>query len=254
MQMGAAKTLEACGKFARARKVGLQNQSRSAAAHPLGVGDALYRHASRAIEVDTVPFGSFRRTLIEKIGGFDETLHTNEDYEFNARVRKSGGRVWLDPSIRSIYFARSTFADLARQYWRYGFWKWFMLRRYPNTLRWRQALPPLFVVSLLGLSLLSFFFPLAGWVLAGELLLYFTVLIVAGFQAALRQRKPYLLFSLPMAISVMHFVMGQWIFVEYAHFSQQFCAVACQRAPRNPVPGRFADRSGVGHWFLLHLG
>src|SRR6185503_19293282 len=178
------------------------------AAHPLGVGDALYRHASRAIEVDTVPFGSFRRMLIEKIGGFDETLHANEDYEFNARVRKSGGRVWLDPSIRSIYFARSTFGELARQYWRYGYWKWLMLRRYPKTLRWRQALPPLFVASLLGLSLISFFQPLAGWILAGELLLYFIVLIVAGLQAAVRQRKPYLLLSLPMAISVMHFAWG----------------------------------------------
>ncbi len=38
-----------------------------AASHPLGVGDALYRHATRAAEVDTVPFGSFRRELIERV-------------------------------------------------------------------------------------------------------------------------------------------------------------------------------------------
>ena len=36
----------------------------AAAAHPLGVGDALYRHATQAQVVDTVPFGSFRRELI----------------------------------------------------------------------------------------------------------------------------------------------------------------------------------------------
>jgi exopolysaccharide biosynthesis polyprenyl glycosylphosphotransferase len=179
-----------------------------AAAHPLGVGDALYRHASRAIEVDTVPFGSFRRALIDKIGRFDETLHANEDYEFNVRVRKSGGTVWLDPSIRSIYFSRASFGELAQQYWRYGFWKWLMLRRYPNTLRWRQALPPLFVASLLGLSVLSFFVPLAGWVLAAELLLYFAILTLAGFRAAFQHRKAYLLLSLPSAISVMHIAWG----------------------------------------------
>jgi exopolysaccharide biosynthesis polyprenyl glycosylphosphotransferase len=180
----------------------------AAAAHPLGVGDALYRHASRAKEVDTVPFGSFRRTLIEKIGRFDETLHANEDYEFNVRVRKSGGKVWLDPSIRSVYFARSTLGDLARQYWRYGYWKWLMLRRYPNTLRWRQALPPLFVLSLLGLSILSFFWPLAGWALIAELILYFAALAVAGFQIAWRQRKPARLFGLPLAVAVMHISWG----------------------------------------------
>src|SRR5919108_4319915 len=128
-----------------------------AAAHPLGVGDALYRHAKHAAQVDTVPFGSFRRSLIEQVGFFDESLLTNEDYEFNARVRKSGGKIWLDPSIRSIYFARATLLELIRQYWRYGFWKWRMLRRYPDTLRWRQALPPLFILSLISLILLSLF-------------------------------------------------------------------------------------------------
>ena len=78
-----------------------------AAGHPLGVGDALYRHTKQAAEVDTVPFGSFRRALIQKIGFFDESLLTNEDYEFNVRVRESRWlKDLLDPSIRSIYFAR----------------------------------------------------------------------------------------------------------------------------------------------------
>jgi hypothetical protein len=51
----------------------------AAAAHPLGAGDALYRHAKESAYVDTVPFGCFRRALVERIGKFDETLLTNED-------------------------------------------------------------------------------------------------------------------------------------------------------------------------------
>ena len=179
-----------------------------AAAHPLGVGDALYRHAKRAAEVDTVPFGSFRRRLIEQVGFFDESLLTNEDYEFNARVRKSGGKIWLDPSIRSVYFARSTLLELMRQYWRYGFWKWRMLRRYPDTLRWRQALPPVFVLSLLSLAVISAFIPFAGILLAAELLLYFSILLLAGFHAAARQQKAFLILGLPLAISSMHLSWG----------------------------------------------
>lgn len=179
-----------------------------AAAHPLGVGDALYRHAKQAAEVDTVPFGSFKRTLIDKVGMFDETLLTNEDYEFNARVREAGGRIWLDPSIRSIYFARATLLELARQYWRYGFWKWRMLSKYPNTLRWRQALPPLFVLSLLGLALLSVFSPLAIFFLLAELLFYFFVCLLAGIHARLRLKKNFLSLGLPLAIPVMHITWG----------------------------------------------
>jgi succinoglycan biosynthesis protein ExoA len=179
-----------------------------AAAHPLGVGDALYRHTKQAAEVDTVPFGSFRRALIEKIGFFDESLLTNEDYEFNVRVRKSGGRIWLDPSIRSIYFARPTFVELIRQYWRYGFWKWRMLRRYPDTLRWRQALPPLFVISMIALILLSMFIPWAKTLFLAEIFVYFSIMILAGFYSALRQRKAYLSLGLPLAIFAMHISWG----------------------------------------------
>jgi glycosyltransferase involved in cell wall biosynthesis len=180
----------------------------AAAAHPLGVGDALYRHARHAAEVDTVPFGSFRRALLEQIGYFDESLLTNEDYEFNARIRKHGGKIWLDPSIRSVYFARSTLLELIRQYWRYGFWKWQMLRRYPETLRWRQALPPLFVVSLIGLAVLSIFTPLGRLLLLAELLLYFSILIFAGILAAIRQRKAYFIVGLPISIFTMHVSWG----------------------------------------------
>lgn len=179
-----------------------------AAAHPLGVGDALYRHAKHAAEVDTVPFGSFNRELVDRIGYFDETLLTNEDYEFNARIRNTGGRIWLDPSIRSIYFARSSLMELMKQYWRYGFWKWRMLRRYTNTLRWRQALPPLFVLSMIVLALATVFVPLAGVVLMGELFVYFLILMIVGLQVGLRQRMPYLFLGLPMAISVMHISWG----------------------------------------------
>ncbi len=179
-----------------------------AASHPLGVGDAMYRLNPKAGAVDTVPFGAFRRELIEQIGGFDETLFANEDYEFNTRVRQSGGVVWLDPQICSIYFARASFRELARQYWRYGFWKWRMLKRYTNTIRWRQALPPLFVASLVVLAILSFWFSFARWLLFLEIILYLFILIAASVLAALRNHKPFLIVGLPLSILIMHLSWG----------------------------------------------
>jgi glycosyltransferase involved in cell wall biosynthesis len=179
-----------------------------AAAHPLGVGDALYRHAKQAAIVDTVPFGAWKRSLVEQIGGYDESLLSNEDYEFNARIRQSGGKIWLDPAIRSLYFARPTLAALARQYWRYGFWKLQMLRRYPKTLRWRQALPPLFVLSLMGSALLTSAWPIFGWLLAFELVAYFGILGLAGLRSTIQHREVFLLFGLPLAITVMHIAWG----------------------------------------------
>ncbi len=178
------------------------------AAHPLGVGDALYRHAKESAYVDTVPFGAWRRILMEKIGGYDESLLSNEDYEFNTRIRQSGGKVWLDPAIRSVYFARSTFKALAQQYFRYGFWKFKMLRRYPGTLRWRQALPPVFTLSLVGGFLLSFLWTGFAWLLGFELLAYFGILGLASLRTAFQRREFFLIFGLPLAIMVMHLSWG----------------------------------------------
>jgi succinoglycan biosynthesis protein ExoA len=178
-----------------------------AASHPLGVGDALYRHAKKAAYVETVPFGAFRRELWERIGKFDETLLTNEDYEFNTRIIKSGGRIWLNPEIRSIYYSRSTIVELIKQYWRYGFWKYKMLKRYPKSLRWRQALPPLFVLTLI-MDILLAWVPLFSVIFTLELLLYFIVLIVIGIIEAFRAKKLYFSIGIPVSIASMHFSWG----------------------------------------------
>ncbi len=105
--------------------------------------------------------------------------------------------------LRSVYFARPTLLELIRQYWRYGFSKWRMLLRYRDTLRWRQVLPSLFVLSLNVLILLSIFIPFAGILLAVELVIDF-FMILAGFHAVFRQRDAYLVLSLLLATPVMH--------------------------------------------------
>jgi glycosyltransferase involved in cell wall biosynthesis len=179
-----------------------------AAAHPLGAGDALYRHATQPAYVETVPFGAYRRSLLETVGLYDESLITNEDYEFNARILRAGGRIWLDPAIRCVYFARPTLLALASQYWRYGFWKREMLRRYPATLRWRQALPPLFALSVLVLILVSPAWPFFGLLLSLELFTYFGILTFAAVSRAFRSGALYLVPGMPLAIAVMHFAWG----------------------------------------------
>jgi GT2 family glycosyltransferase len=180
----------------------------AAATSPVGTGNAGYRYATKASVVDTVPFGAFRKSYLKKIGGWDERLLSNEDYELNMRIKKLGGKVWLDPAIRCVYFSRTTFSGLARQYWRYGYWKAQMLKRYPATTLWRQFLPPMLVASLVLFLILSIWFVPARWLLALEVMLYVLTILGIGVNSAIKKHDSALIIGVPGAVAIMHLVWG----------------------------------------------
>ena len=185
-----------------------------AVGHPLGAGDARYRLQSphHAGDVDTVPYGCYRKTLWERLGGYDESLLANEDYEFHWRVRAAGGRVYFDPAIRVAYYARATLGELARQYFRYGWWKAQMLRRHPRSLRWRQALPVIALAVLVSSILIAFFSGAGRLFLLSAFILYFLSLGLAGVPTAVQRRSFVLLLALPLAFATVHFAWsaGAW--------------------------------------------
>jgi succinoglycan biosynthesis protein ExoA len=175
--------------------------------HPLGAGDAVYRTgrgATRPRPVDTVPFGCFEKATWAEVGGFAEALATNEDYEFNYRVRQTGRTIVLHPGAVSVYVARSTLGALARQYFRYGWWKAEMLKHHPRSLRWRQALPLAFgalVAVLLFGSLVS---RLVAMALAATAGVYAGAVLLACAQIAQRGGRGVLR-ALPLVFPVIHF-------------------------------------------------
>ena len=134
-----------------------------------------------------------RKSTLIGLGDSMRSLLSNEDYEFNTRLRQNGGKVWLDTSIRSKYYARKDLAGLAKQYWRYGFWKNRMLRKYPNSLRWRQAIPPLFVLSLIILGIASFFVPIARIIFATGVGFYLLALLSSSIIESVKRRMAVIL-------------------------------------------------------------
>lgn len=125
-------------------------------------GDAKYRHASSPAWVDTVYLGAWRTATLREVGGMNPAWAVNEDYEMNVRLRAAGGRMYLSPSIRSTYFVRGSLPKLARQYFRYGFWKVRTLLAHPLSVRWRQLVAPAFVLSILVTPLLVHWFGALG--------------------------------------------------------------------------------------------
>jgi len=179
-----------------------------ATGHPFGVGDAKYRYSQSSEYVDTVPFGSFYKSLTDEIGLFNEELLANEDYEFNVRIRKSGKKIYFDPRIKTKYIARENWVDLAKQYWRYGYWKFKMLRKYPETIRWRQAIPPVFVAGIILLLVIALFYSKA-LILFSFIMSVYILFLVLGTLFSPKKMKNFLcIFGVPISIMVMHFSWG----------------------------------------------
>src|SRR5439155_26975081 len=91
------------------RPVGTTNCGRSVAAvtsSPFGVGPGRFHFATRPHDVETVYLGAFRRGTVLAVGAYDEDglQWGAEDQELNFRIRAAGGRIRVDPSIRSWYF------------------------------------------------------------------------------------------------------------------------------------------------------
>lgn len=102
--------------------------------NPLTMGGSRYRRGASSGPADTVYLGFFRTSDLRRAGGWDERLHTNQDFELNRRMARSGV-VWFESGLAVAYLPRETMTGLFRQYHRFGRWKvryWRMTRDRPR--------------------------------------------------------------------------------------------------------------------------
>jgi len=130
------------GRWSRWVALGMQS--------PIGIGGATFRRLREAeFEVDTGFTGLLRRDTLQALGGWDEGWPINQDGELAGRVRAGGGKIVCLPEMAAGLVARDSPRSLARQYWRYGFYRVKTSRRHPASLRRTHLLPPVLVVTLL---------------------------------------------------------------------------------------------------------
>jgi glycosyltransferase involved in cell wall biosynthesis len=177
----------------------------AAMSSPFGVGNAKFRYANEAGYVDTVPFGCYHRRVWEVVGEFDETVDGADEDSYNARLIEAGGRIWLDPAIRSTYYPRRTLQALARQYREYGAAKGTLFAR-GRPLRPRHFAPSAMVIGGPALWLAGRVSKTARLALRGLALAYLGLGGFAAYRAAKRHgANPALTFA---AMATMHLAYG----------------------------------------------
>jgi glycosyltransferase involved in cell wall biosynthesis len=187
----------------------------AAMSSPFGIGNSGFRTGAAsdtAREADTVPFGTYRRRVFERIGLFNPNMVRHQDYEFNYRLRASGGRILLLPAMRATYHVRPSIVSLWRQYWQYGIWKGRFVRGHPGSLRIRHLVPALFVLALAIAAVAAAFHPLGRAALGVVLLVYaaFLALAVLAMRGRLAGDR---LVRLPLVLVTLHvgYGAGVWL-------------------------------------------
>jgi len=153
--------------------------------HQFGVGNALFRTGcDEVMEVDTVAFGCYRKSAFEKYGLFDEKLIRNQDIEINKRIINAGGKIYLIPDVKCVYFARETLMDLTKNQYQNGFWN--IITTYYtktlNSLSLRHYIPLIFVLSLLVPAMSAIIFPKMFWIAFVSWASYLTLVIIISFK------------------------------------------------------------------------
>lgn len=189
-------------------------------ASPLGHGkDSLIYDMNAIGFVDPASSGaSYRRSVFDTIGFYDETFDACEDVDFNIRVRQAGFCAYTDPRLAVYYQPRSSRRALFTQMVRYGRGRVRLVQKHPGAFSLSQFAPAVLVMwTILTAVLWLPLFPV--WLRTAfsvPLVLYLIALLAASFRVSrtfgLRAFLPAL-----TIYAAIHFGLGSGCWLEGFH-------------------------------------
>lgn len=172
-----------------------------------GIGAASYHIGGQAGEAESAYLGIFKKSALERVGGYDESIIRGEDWDLAQRIKRTGGKVWFSPELKVTYWPRGRFSRLIKQFYSTGVWRGDLTRRDIKAASKRYFAPPLLVLAILtGLVLLAFGQNL-GILPAAAYLLGITLVAVLAAGLSLKSRV-----ALVVALATMHLSWG-WGFL-----------------------------------------
>ncbi len=167
---------------------------------------AKFRRSEQSGYLDTMAFAAYRKEVFEKVGFYNERCIRTEDNEMHYRMRKAGYKFFYTPEIRSSRKTRNGLLPLLKQKFLNGYWIGQASKRSPKCFSMYHFIPFLFLLAILGTSLLAgfglWFFAAAMWGAYSLVLLASVVVafLTGGFNLF------YLL--LPMMLFALHIGYG----------------------------------------------
>jgi glycosyltransferase involved in cell wall biosynthesis len=177
-----------------------------AMASPIGVGNAKHRFPYYEGYAEMACFPMFRKSVVDRIGFYDEGLIKNQDDDFCFRLRKSGEKIYISPLVEASYYVRNTPNSLFNQYYQYGLWRVAVTKKHKIPISIRQLIPSFFLLAVV----LSF---IVGMFLSSALIMFIIpavyLIILLGFSIVIIIKKSFFIgINILPALMILHFSYG----------------------------------------------
>jgi glycosyltransferase involved in cell wall biosynthesis len=172
-----------------------------------GLGFAAYRVGKNIMFTDSVPFGSFTKKVLSKVGKMDESLPRGEDNEYNSRIRQKGYKILFDPRIVSHYYSPADLKSFLKKMYSNGFSIGILLRVSRRSVSFRHIVPSASLLAFgLGLSM-AFFNLFYESALILMIVSYFVLILTSGL-TRLSLQNPKLISLYVYVVCLVHLVYG----------------------------------------------
>jgi glycosyltransferase involved in cell wall biosynthesis len=173
-----------------------------------GVGGAAYHVGGQAGEAESAYLGIFRKSALERVGGYNERIIRGEDWDLAQRIKQEGGLVWFSPELEVTYWPRGRFSRLVKQFYSTGIWRGELTRRNFATASKRYFAPPLTIAAILAGLIVLCFGHVLGLVPLALYLLGVAFLAVTAPRLSIKSRVAVLI-----VLPTMHFSWGYGFWV-----------------------------------------
>lgn len=179
-----------------------------ALSNSFGVGNATFRTgAIDEREADTVFGGCYKKEVFEKFGLFNENLISSSDMEFNVRLRRNGGKIILNPTVKATYYTRTDFLKFVRNNFRNGYWAIYPIKfvKYiPVSIR--HLIPLFFFLGISSGLVLSFYSELIKYFYLIMLFIYIHLGVI--FSLKYTKKNPLYVLIMPFLFFILHYIYG----------------------------------------------
>lgn len=150
-----------------------------------------------------------RRSIFQKVGGFDKDQVPCEENLLYEKVRRSGYKLLYVPKLACIHPSKPIFLPLIEKIYFYATGRGLLVARAPETFRFQYLIPSFFVISLIFLVAFSPFSHFDLLILASIFLVYLLLNIFNSFLIYKRLEKNFLVFLVgPIATFIVHCAYG----------------------------------------------